>query len=290
MDSKSNFRKLNSRKLKTLTKEEQIDYYKKLREYYLSLPYDVQKYEQDENNFKKAGKIIMPIFDALFKPTAINTDLIPEKNDGKGRIYVSNHLGSLDQFTIISAIGKDKPIHILASDTLLKLRRGKLYKYVGCVFANKKSLISQIKCLEIMKQMVLHGYDVLLFPEGTRNTKDKFLLSFDDGAAILARDTGAKVVPFAITEDYRLIKNNLYVRAGNWMTVSEDENLTDATEKIRDSIATLMWENMDLEREKTIGKLEAKKNNLLIRSKYLGEKKLQRKRKKLLKQRKKIEK
>lgn len=284
------FKKISSKKLKTLTNEEKLIYYKKLRDYYLSLPYDLTKYKQDEENFKKAGKIIMPIFNAIFRPKIINNNLIPEKTDGKGLIYVSNHLGSLDQFTIISALGREKPIHILASDTLLKLKRGKLYKYVGCVFADKKSLKSQLKCLEIMKQIVLHGGDVLLFPEGTRNTENKFLLDFDDGAAVLARDTGGKIVPFAITEDYRPIKNNLYARIGNWMAFDENEEISDITEKIRDSIATLMWYNMDLEREKTIGKIEDKKKSLLKGKENQGRKKLQKKRDKLMKQRKKIEK
>lgn len=233
--------------LSNMSVEEKKQYYEDLRCYIKSLDYDKDKIELDEKHFLKAAKVIVSAFEFIYRPKAFNT-----KKDNKsevGTIYVSNHLGSLDQFAVISAIGKDKPLHVLASSTLLKLKRGKLYKYAGCIFMDLKNAKNMLEGLTEFEKVLLDGRDVLIFPEGTRNTTDNFILEFLPGAIMASRDTGAKIVPFAVNENYKVFGDSLYVRRGEDFVDDLNDNTEQACKKLQEEIAKLIWENMELERQ-----------------------------------------
>lgn len=239
------FRKLYTDKaLAKLSPEEKIQYYEDLKCYLRTLDYDKDQIELDEQHFLKAGKVIIPVYDFLFRPKGINME--KEKNREKsdvGTIYVCNHTGSLDQFSIISALGKDRPLHILASDTLLNLKRGILYKYAGCVFIDLKNIKNMFQGLEQVEKILLDGRDVLIFPEGTRNATEEFILPFLPGAIIASRNTGARIVPLAINENMKLFGDTLYVRCGEeFMDDLNDDSMV-ATEKLQREVMQLMWEN-----------------------------------------------
>lgn len=276
------FKELSPKKIQSLTTEEKIAYYKRLKEEYLKKPYDEKQKAKLDKNFLNAGKVIIPLTDFLYHPKGINTESEIERIDNMGFIYVCNHLSSLDQFPLISVIGKEKPLTVLAKDTLLKLKRGILYKHVGCEFINLNSFKSMNEALDELTKHVFRGRDVLIFPEGTRNVSEKFMLDFKPGAVMVAQKTGTKIVPFAINEDYRIDKNNyLYVRRGEPMTISYDDNIKDANERLEETVRTLMWENMELERQQRVNELDS--NIKMEASKYFENKRL-----KLEKQRKKI--
>lgn len=148
-----------------LTPEERTEYFKNMRSFYLSLPYDADTEARLEQNYVKALNIGMPFFKFLYRPMVINPEKVPK---GNGIIFVSNHLGSLDQFPIMSAIG-DRPTHFLASTTLLPLKRGTLYKKTGAIFVDRQDSSSRQASMEKMGQYLLRDSNVFLFPEGTRN-------------------------------------------------------------------------------------------------------------------------
>ena len=148
-----------------LTLEEKQEYFKNMRDFYLSLPYDEDLERKLENNYVKSLDVGLPFFNLLYRPMIINPEKVPE---GNGIIFVSNHLGSLDQFPIMSAIG-DRPTHFLASTTLLPLKRGSLYKNTGAIFVDRQDPNSREASKEKMGQYLLKGSNVFLFPEGTRN-------------------------------------------------------------------------------------------------------------------------
>lgn len=242
------FKKLSSRKIKSLSMEEKIEYYKNLREDYLNSNFDEEKSKKDEKQFLLAAKFIITAFDLMYNPKVVNPEMIPEKED-IGTIFVANHLGSLDQFPIISALGKDRPLHTMISSTLLNLARGYLYKNVGCIVVDLKDLKSQLAGMQEAANIILRGGDVLIFAEGTRNTTEKFMLDFSRGPVTVAQETGAKIVPVTVNEDYKLGKNNLYVRFGEQITIGIDDDLIVSNDKLRDAVATLVWYNMELEKK-----------------------------------------
>ena len=148
-----------------MSNEELEEYFSQLREYYQTLPFDQEVNDKLESNYVHALQVGMPFFNLLYRPSVINKDKVP---DGNGFIFVANHLGSLDQFPIMSAIG-NRPIHFLASTTLLPLKRGGLYRNTGAIFVDRLDAKSRESSREKMAQFVLNDSNVFLFPEGTRN-------------------------------------------------------------------------------------------------------------------------
>lgn len=238
------FKPLNTEEKINLTSNQKKEYFDNLCSYYKSLPYDKEEQKKLENNYIKSIKIGLPFFKLLYKPIIINKEKIPNEN---GLIYVSNHLGSLDQFPIMCAIGT-KPIHFLASSTLLPLKRGLLYRKTGSIFVDREDPKSREASKDKMAQYLLNGSNVFIFPEGTRNRTDKFMLEFKLGATALAQSTGATIVPFAVNNNYKINGNKLMVRAGDPMKVLPSDDLVEKTLELRDTIATMIWENMNLEK------------------------------------------
>lgn len=165
IEKPNDFVPLSKEQKESMSTEELGKYFEQLRDYYQTLPFDIETNEKLEKNYVHSLKIGMPVFNLLYKPIILNKDKIP---DGNGIIFVSNHLGSLDQFPIMSAIG-DRPIHFLASSTLLPLKRGALYKNTGSIFVDRTDAKSREASKEKMAQYLLNDSNVFLFPEGTRN-------------------------------------------------------------------------------------------------------------------------
>lgn len=241
----SEFRFLSLDEKELLTETKLKEYYQNLKRYYQNLPYDTVKMKKLERNYSIAVTIGISIFKLLYKPIIINKEFIPK---GNGYIFVSNHLGSLDQFPIMAAIG-NRPIHFMAASTLLKLRRGKLYKHTGSIFVDRENPESRKSARELMNQVVLNNGNVFIFPEGTRNRSEKFMLEFKLGAASIAQNTGAQIVPFAVNNNYKINGNKLIVRVGKPMSISYNDDIVEKTDELKEIIGTMIWENMELEKQ-----------------------------------------
>ncbi len=245
----SNFKRLNWRELKLLSEEQLTAYYKELKNYYISLPYDEISIRKQEINYTIIAKLGIPIFKGLFKPEINNADLIPKEN---GLIFVSNHLGSFDQFPIISSIGQ-RPIHFLMASTLFTAKefyRGYLFKGLGAIPVDRKSEDGRKSAQDTMIQIVLHNGNVLYFPEGTRRAKyvdANKLGKFKLGAVSNAQITGAKIVPIAINNDYRLLRSgHLFVNVGNPINVSPLDDLLNVNSELQLRVEKLKDENTRL--------------------------------------------
>lgn len=242
---KNCFIPLSKEEKEKLSIEEKNHYFDELKNYYENLPYDEEESKKLESNYVKCLKVGLPLFKLAYKPMVINKENVPKEN---GVIYVSNHLGSLDQFPIMTAIG-NSPTHYLAASTLLPLKRGLLYRKTGCIFVDRNDTNSRCDSKEKLAQYVLKGSNVFMFPEGTRNRTEKFMLDFKLGAVSLAQQTGAKIVPFAVNNNYKIGGDNLMVRVGKPIEVKVTDDLVQKNEELRDTIATMIWYNMELEQE-----------------------------------------
>ena len=74
------------------------------------------------------------------------------------------------------------------------------------------------KALKVLE----NGNCLGLFPEGTRNKTEAFLLPFKYGAVSLAHKTNATLVPFAVTGDYVFHGDNLTYRFGKPFKAQDD--------------------------------------------------------------------
>ena len=83
-----------------------------------------------------------------------------------------------------------------------------------------------------------------IFPEGTRNKTNEFLLPFKYGSVSMAKKTNATIIPVGITGKYKR-KEKLVVRFGTPFKVDE-MSIEDANKKLYNEISNLMKENIKL--------------------------------------------
>lgn len=108
-------------------------------------------------------------------------------------LIISNHRTSLD--FIINAFSYPGIYRYLAKKELSKVPiLGYLIKHT-CVLVDRSSTISKAKSIIKMKEYLLDGYSVFIYPEGTRNLSDQALSPFHDGAFKIAAQLG---IPIAV--------------------------------------------------------------------------------------------
>ena len=104
-------------------------------------------------------------------------------------------------------------------------------------------LIEDTAAKEQAIKYLRNGGAIGIFPEGTRNRTDQFLLPFKFGAVSMAQKTKAKIVPFAITGEYKFRSKNLTVRFGEAFEIG-DIPLEKANEKLTNVIASLKMQSL----------------------------------------------
>lgn len=186
----------------------------------------------------KIGKIILtPVFKFYYNPTVINKEYIPKEGP---ILIVGNHKHAYDQFLTIISIKRG--IHYLAKKEYFEKPLSRwIFKSVGCISVNReiKDKEATKKALEVLKDNGAIG----LFPEGTRNKTNKFLLPFKYGTVSMAQKTNATIVPFGLTGDYKFRSKNLTIRYGKPFKVN-NMTLEEANNKLYKEVEKLMKENL----------------------------------------------
>ena len=184
------------------------------------------------------GKVLLkPIFKFYYNPKIIGKENIPL--DGP-ILIVGNHKHVFDQFHAI--ISTKRGIHYMAKKEYFDKRFSKwIFEHVGCIPVNRQ--IKDNDAIDAAISVLKDGGAIGLFPEGTRNKTDKFLLPFKYGAVSMAKKTDAYIVPFGLTGDYKFRSKNLVVRFGKPFKVGK-MTLSDANEKLYKEVERLMKENL----------------------------------------------
>ncbi len=239
---KETFIKESIEEINNKSEEGKIKYFAKLKEYYKKLPYDKEKYENQEKNYLKLCKIALPVFNKVFKPVVFNRELLPKED---GILYVANHNNYYDQFPIISAIGGKITIHFLTATKMLALKRGKLYVKTGSISIDRENKNDRETASDEVKKILLNNGNVFIFPEGRTNRGEDFLLQFHPGAVAIAKETGCKIVPMAVNDNYDKKDGPLCVRFGEPFTVSPLDDVLVKTEYLKNVIRELKTENIE---------------------------------------------
>ena len=175
------------------------------------------------------------IFKLYYNPTIIGKENIPK--DGS-ILIVGNHKHLFDQ--CLAIIATKRPIHYMAKKEYFDGKFAWFFKMVGCipVDRSRKDENAKKKALEVLN----NGYALGLFPEGTRNKTEQFLLPFKYGAVSMANKTDSYLVPFGITGDYKFRSKNLMIRFGK--PFKADDDLEKANKKLEVEVEKLMRENL----------------------------------------------
>lgn len=159
--------------------------------------------------------------------------------DGTGGFIVyANHTSLTDIPSISLAV--DRPVSFVAKASLGKI------PFFGWAMVKAHMLVNREGGAEAAKQMVeeagrrLKNNEILvIFPEGTRNKGNEPLLPFKKGAFILAKHSGAPIVPVAVKNGRQVWPSGKFwpqpglvkIKIGHPLPVKEGENLNALTKR-----------------------------------------------------------
>ena len=186
--------------------------------------------------------ILGPIYRLYYNPRIINKEVIPK--DGP-ILIVGNHKHVMDQCSVI--ISTKRIVHYMAKKEYFDGPHAWFFKAAGCISVNRSIHDETAKSLAL--EVLEDGGAIGLFPEGTRNKTKEFLLPFKFGAVSMAKKTGATLVPFGVTGDYKFRSKDLTVRFGEPFKV-DDMDLETANKKLEKVIGDLMRENLKEQKKK----------------------------------------
>ena len=246
LSQKTSFIKKTPEEIEDLTTEEKIEYFKNLKKYYQTLPYDDERIKKEEKTYLKCVKIGKKMFNLAFKPMVFNKEFIPSNN---GYIIASNHNNYYDQFPIIAALNDDQAIHFLTATKMLALKRGNFYMKTGVIPVDRNDKNDRARANDELKKILLHDGNIGIFPEGRTNRNEDFLLEFHPGAVSTAQITGCPIVPVAVNDHYKKKDGTLCVRFGEPFYVLPTDDILEKTEYLKQTIGKLKQENIDYEKE-----------------------------------------
>ena len=196
-----------------------------------------------ERGYKIFKPILGLIYRVYYNPKIIGKENIPK--DGP-IIIAGNHKHIMDQCGPILAT--KRVIHYMAKKEYFdKKRTAWFFKYSGCISVNRS--IHDDHAKEEAINVLLDGKALGIFPEGTRNKTDAFLLPFKFGCVSMAKKTDAYIVPFGVTGDYKFRSKNLVYRIGKPFKVTNME-LEEANKKLEKQIGDLMKKSLSEENKK----------------------------------------
>lgn len=194
--------------------------------------------------YKLMTPLLHPLFRLWYRPTIIGKENIPRKG---ALIVASNHIHVFDQ--CLAIISTRRPINYMAKKEYFEGKLKLFFKLAGCIPVNRngRDNAAVAAALSVLRRNGAIG----IFPEGTRNKTEAFLLPFKTGAVAMAKKTDAMLLPVAVTGDYVFRSKNLTVRFGQPFRVGE-MTVSEATEKLRNEVAEMMRTNLGETQSKEI--------------------------------------
>ena len=200
-----------------------------------------KKPEERELGYKILTPLMRAAFKLFYSPEIIGAEKIPEDSS---IVIAGNHKHVYDQCLTIMAT--KRVIHYMAKKEYFDGWLAPLFRAVGCipVDRSRKDFSSAMSAMKVLKKEGAIG----IFPEGTRNKTEDFLLRFKTGAVSMAKKTDSYIVPFGLTGDYTFRSKNLKIRYGEPFKVG-DMTIEEANTKLRNEVERLMLENLSEENE-----------------------------------------
>jgi len=189
--------------------------------------------------------IFRPVLWLIFPYKVTGREHIPTKEQNPHLILCSNHILAADPVYLL--ICQPRPIFFMAKIELFKTAVARWF--IGSCFGAFPVARGEgdTSALDTSLEVVSRGEMLGIFPEGHRS-RDGALLRFHSGAALIAAQTGADVLPVAIYAKTPKVKSfrRFYIAFGPVVTSAEMRldnkerpDLRHATRLIRERIAAL---------------------------------------------------
>ncbi|MDR0685145.1 MAG: 1-acyl-sn-glycerol-3-phosphate acyltransferase [Spirochaetaceae bacterium] len=148
------------------------------------------------------------LFCTGFKLTVSGAENIPPR--GKtGLCFVCNHTGILDVLLLFIAIGR--PFGFISKKEIMYVPFINLWLVLlGGIFMDRKNPRKSFDAIKRGAEKIKKGHSMAIFPEGTRS-RGQGLLPFRTGSFHLATDSGADIVPVALTGSYEAFEKTKLV-------------------------------------------------------------------------------
>lgn len=146
--------------------------------------------------------LLRPLLWLRFRPRVSGREHLPRSGPV---LLVSNHLSGLD--TILIPSFAPRRVQFLAKDSLFESAIGGwFFRQIGAVPVLREASASAQAALESGRAVLSAGSVFVVFPEGTRS-RDGRLGAGRGGAAWLALETGATVIPVGLIGTNRRLRN-----------------------------------------------------------------------------------
>lgn len=218
------------------------EYYDWLKEYYKLLPFSNKHINHSEQNVRFLATLYSVYFWCKYRPIIIGKENLTNE---KGVIYICNHLCNKDMLFLLYALHNDSTQwHPLIKREILSEKAGLLFEKAYSIFVNRNSQKDRHIATQELAKLLAHGYNVLIFPEGTYNKTKNNLKNFEGVSHVyLSSVLGKKIVPCALTSDYR---SRPILRIGEAYFVSNKISLEEALKESYLKLDQLVEQNRQL--------------------------------------------
>ena len=146
-------------------------------------------------------KIFMKFF---YRVKYIGLENIPKR---EAVILAGNHTSYLDPLLLMSTT--NRCIHFLAKIELFKGIKKIFFQNVGIIPVDRKR--KNPEAINLANKYLLDNKVIGIFPESTINKTKDIIMPFKYGAVKMAKETNCYIVPFSITNKYKLFKKSVTV-------------------------------------------------------------------------------
>lgn len=155
-------------------------------------------------------------------------------------IFVSTHSFCEDINAALSIMDRNAYLLLGSTDQLINNPQAYGVWANGVVYVDRKDKESRQNSLLKMQRLIEAGTSVLIFIEGAyNNTENKLVEEFFNGPLVLAKRTGAKIVPLASSRENG--SKNIYITADGPIDFSS-LSLKEQKAELRDTLASMMFE------------------------------------------------
>lgn len=192
---------------------------------------------------KKIAKLLKKIL-IMATPEKIIVENYPKLESNTPYIFASTHGFSNDIIACLATI--DRSAYLLMGSTN-QVEYNKLMYFAwlnGFIYVDRTDSYSRKSSVDKMEKIIKNGSSILLFPEGGHNNTENNLCNrLFSGPYLLAKKTGAKVVPIA--PFYEFGSDKIYMNYGNPIDLASFNDKKEAMQTLRDIFSTMVYDNIE---------------------------------------------